>query len=231
MPPFEPNPPHPRDVARHVPTFGAVKRHRQSATNIWFFDSPKNGQRHTIHGDMAFMHCVLLEGTLSVQRYEPHPSPVTVLDGTVEVEVTAATYAHCVDGHSDWWDLAHVSRRTGAGDASTRLGALAAAQRGMPYRCRTAPELRKQAVLFDNWLNLCAAISRCRTMLLHREMEKVLAATAQEPTTTVGALLADADDPACMLAAIALSLQRGLAMTDLERRLFGSASILSRSAP
>jgi hypothetical protein len=64
--------PHPNEVERRIPVFPAVKQQRNTAANLWFFDSPKNGKRFAITGDLAFMSYVILEGNSEGQAMRAH---------------------------------------------------------------------------------------------------------------------------------------------------------------
>jgi hypothetical protein len=226
---FERNTPHPADLARRVAVFPAIIKRQKAVANIWFFDSPKNGKRQIISGDLAFMSFVLLEGVQSVHSYDPRPTPVSILYEGTSKEVTAGGYVHLMNGETEWWDFHYIRRANGQNDDSRLLPPLAAKEHGMRYQVRTKSDMRNKAVLFDNWLNLCAGMSRCRSMLLHKELECILEAT-QDSNTTVGNLLEAGMDPANMFAAIGISLQRGNVWTDLERQLIGYESVLQRRA-
>lgn len=224
---FNLNTPDPAELARRVAVFPVIRKRKKAAANIWFFDSPKNGKRQIISGDLAFMSFVLLEGVQSVRSYNPRPAPVSVLYEGVTKEVTAGGYIHLMNGDTEWWDFQYTRRSKKQNDESELRAQAAAKERGMQYQIRTKNDLRNKAVLFDNWLNLCAGISRCRSILLYKELDFILEAT-RDSKTTIGKLLDAGMDRACMFAAIGMSLQRGNVWTDLERRLLGSDSLLQR---
>lgn len=224
---FIPNTPHPVDLARRVAVFPAVKKRRHAVANIWFFDSPKNGKRHIITGDLQFMSFVLLEGTLSCLRYEPRPQPAMDMKGPISSSVTAGAYVFRSDGSTEWWDFQHIHHLK-QGDGQTQRAMAAAEELGMQYFVRTPGEMRGKVILFDNWLNLCAGINRCRSLLLQRELAFVSDAV-RIGSPKIGELLDAGMDRACMFAAIAHGLQSGIVSTDLESRLLGTDSILQSS--
>lgn len=201
---FTPNTPHSADLARRVAVFPAVKNRRQAVANIWFFDSPKNGKRHIVTGDLQFMSFVLLEGSPSCLRYEPIPQPVPVMTDSVSSEVSAGAYVYFLNECTEWLDFQHAQRMT-QGDEKNQLATNAAQERGMRYLVKMPSDMKGQAIRFDNRLNLCAGIKRCRTILLHRELAFVVDATRND-APTVGKLLSSGMERACMFAAIALSL-------------------------
>jgi hypothetical protein len=225
---FAPHTPHPADIARHVAVFPAVKKRRKAMANIWFFDSPKNGKRHIVTGDLQFMSFVLLEGTLSCQRYDPQPQPVHAASHGIAADVTAGAYVYLADGSKEWWDFRQGWRLDSA-SKQDELARTAAEERGMRYVIKSPADIAGKAILFDNWLNLCAGINRCRSLLLHRELAQVVNSTRDGGKTTVGELLAAGADHASMFAAIALALHRGFVTTDLVRRLVGTDSVLHGS--
>jgi hypothetical protein len=219
--------PHLTELGRRVPVFPAIRKRKKAVANIWFFDSPKNEKRQIISGDLAFMTFVLLEGDQSVRSYDPRPGPVSISYEGVTKEVSAGGYVYYKDGGTEWLDFQYRNNPKKLSDESRLLGPLAAKERGMQYQLRTKNDVRNKAVLFDNWLNLCAGISRCRSVLLFKELDFILDAT-NETQTTVGKLLEAGMDRACMFAAIGISLQRGSVCTDLERVLLGNDSVLKR---
>ena len=221
-------------AGRRVHVSQALKARGNHRSNIWFFDSPKNNSRFEIAGDVAFMHFVLLEGDLSVERYDPQPDPVnTVIDGeTRQTKLDAHIYYN--DGHIEWWEFKRRTdvgaQRTGRSRPQLSAQAQAAAAAGVPYRVRTDVDLKGHEILFDNWLTLCAAITRCRSQSLHRETDVIAQRFISHREVRFDTLLTvPGIDPACMLAATALALQGGAIEADLDKSLFGLNSILKRS--
>lgn len=222
-----------RTQTRHARVFPALKEREHHKSNIWIFDSPKNGSRFVIKGDVAFMHFVLLEGDVSVQRYLPEPPPVTAsVDGEVR-QTQLDAEVHFVNGEIEWWEFKRV-RDTGpgrSGRAAPQLSAQAqaASAAGVKYRVLTETELFGQEVLFDNWLMLCAAMSRCSEQTINRETDYLLRRLSVQESISFGTLLGDEEwDPAHVLAAVAKLLQHGVIQADLERALFGLHTVLTR---
>lgn len=222
------------DLTRRIPVFPALKQRRRHQSNIWFFDSPKNNRRFTITGDVAFMHFVLLEGDLSVESYDPDPPPVNAsIDGEVR-QTKLDAHVRLKTGHIEWWEFKRLQdsgpSREGRSQPQLSAQAQAAAIAGVPYRVKTDLDLKHKEIHFDNWLTLCAGISRCRNQPLYREADMLADRFAIQKAIRFGSLLDIPEiDPAHMLAVVALSLQAGTVETNLESALFGRTSILTRS--
>jgi hypothetical protein len=225
--------PSPTELARRVSVFSALKQRRRHQSNIWFFDSPKNNRRFTITGDVAFMHFVLLEGDVSVESYDPAPEPVRAsIDGEVrETELDA--HVRFKGGQIEWWEF---KRREDSGPSKERRSrpelsaqAQAAAAAGVRYQVRTDLDLQHKEVLFDNWLTLCAGITRCRNQPIYREADLFTARLALQKSISFGSLMdIPGIDHAHMLAVVAVALQNGTVQADLEKSLFGRESTLTR---
>lgn len=226
--------PDPVEFTRRVPVFSAVKQRRQHQSNIWFFDSPKINRRFVITGDVAFMHFVLLEGDASVTGYDPDPPAVYAnIDGeTRQTKLDAHVYFKGRD--VEWWEFKRLQDsgpgRSGRSKPQLSAQAQAASEAGVRYRVQTDLELKHKEILFDNWLNLCACMTRCRNQPMHREADILLDVLSQQKCVRFGTLLSNYPgiDPALMIAAAAVALQNGLAITDLEKAFFGYDSVLTR---
>lgn len=224
--------PSPREIARRIPVFPALKQRRNHKSNIWFFDSPKNNRRFVITGDVAFMHFVLLEGDTTVERYDPSPEPVYAsIDGEVrKTELDAHIYFK--DGSVQWCEFKRHGdagpSRKGRSRPQLSAQAQAAAAAGVPYCVRSDLDLQGKEILFDNWLTLCASLTRCRNQPLYKENDIFAQRLRLHREIRFGTLLeVPGIDPAYMLAVTASSLQRGIVETDLERSLFGLDSLLA----
>jgi len=215
--------PDPSEYHRQVPSFKNVKGRRNPKENIWFFDSPKNDQRFTIATDLLFINVILLEGDVDVSRY---------VFAASSDEPTIRVYRQ--DGEAQWWDVKHSKRvreysKGSVAAAQVETLKLSAAAAGATYVLKTERDIRGKEILFDNWLNLCSAITRCRTMSTEVEAVALKEAFIGQPSLPLSELLRLPDtDPAHMLALVALSLQGGQLRTDLDGQLFGPRSILTR---
>ncbi|WP_211441223.1 hypothetical protein [Collimonas humicola] len=210
--------------SHHVDVFPVLKRRRQHRSNIWFFESPKNNERLAITSDLAFMHLVLLEGDTSVARYV-----LTRPEDKVCEQPAVTIYR--LNGGMEWWSFRRAGRPRQAGGIGCDAAlALAASAAGASYIVKTERDLVGKELLFDNWLHLCAAITRCRSESLVRELSIVTDGLRSQRELVVGNLTSISGiDVACMLAVIAQAIRIGQVHTDLTNRLFGSSSILSRS--
>lgn len=219
-----------KPVQANPTPLSAIRTRAQKVSNLWIFDSPKNDRRLTVAGDVPFMHLVLLEGDTTVAGYDLVDDPFRISPGVT----TNSGYVRvrCRDG-TQYWLLVGRRGREAAGktNAPTMPEDLheRAAEAGVQVHRRSEVELIGKEVLVDNWLILCAIMTRSRAYPSYREMECLLAALARHDTLRVSEVLAIAGiDPAIMLAVIAKALQMGSIETELGRRLFGMHSQLKR---
>jgi hypothetical protein len=207
----------------------AIRKRAQKVSNLWIFDSPKNACRLTVSGDVPFMHLILLEGVTTVRGYDLVDDPFNVSSSNSEGYVRLRYY----DGREEWLTIGRQSRpRARQSQQLTQQdGAVAekAAAAGIVLHRRSELELAGKEVLFDNWLTLCAIITRARPYPSYQEQEKFLDQLKRHGALRVSDVLATPNvDRAIMLAVIAKSLQTGIVETDLGRHLFGTHSTLSR---
>ncbi|MCD2516731.1 hypothetical protein LQ564_10470 [Massilia sp. G4R7] len=218
-----------RRGAQAEPTpLSAIRKRGQKVSNLWIFESPKNERRLTVSGDVPFMHLVLLEGDTAVAGYDLVDDPFSISssgdNGYVRVRLR--------DG-GRYWLLIGRGTRTKPGRAEKavipeELEEQAAAAGVQVYR-RTEVELIGQEILFDNWLTLCAIMTRARSCPSYLETQLLLAALDRHDSLRVCDVLGlGKADPAVVLAVVAKALQNGIVQTDLSRRLFGMHSQLKR---
>jgi len=104
-----------------------------------------------------------------------------------------------------------------------------AASAGVQVHRRSELDLSGKEVLFDNWLTLCAIMTRARSYPAYRETEQLLAVLDRHDELRVSDVLALPEvDPAIMLAVVAKALQIGSVQTELTRHRFGVHSQLKR---
>lgn len=217
--------------ADRIPVFPAIRERGRHKSNIWIFDSPKNNRRLIIKGDVAFMHLVLLEGDITVENYIPEPTPVYAsIDGEVR-QTQLDAHVHLVDGAIEWWEFKRSGdagpNRIGRSKSQLSAQAQAAGAAGVKYRVKTDDDLKGKEVLFDNWLMLCAAMTRCKYQAMDREEDILLKHLNLQKSVRFGTLLDNEEaDPAYMLATVAKTLQKGMMEADLERSLFGLNTLL-----
>lgn len=183
------------------------------------------------------MHSVLLEGDVSVAGYDIHPPPRSFDSNgkEIQIKVDAIVYRH--GGGVEWWNFRWNQKRSGKRKAHAaehdpeNVSECAAHKTGATYVVKTERDLLGKEILFDNWLTLCAAITRCRGHFLGREAEEFARRLSLQHSVTLGNLLAIPKiDVALMLAVVATSLQRGTTRTNLHSQLVGPMSLLSRVA-
>ncbi|RYE72860.1 MAG: hypothetical protein EOO81_02260 [Oxalobacteraceae bacterium] len=227
-----------QDLSNHVPRqksapaeptpLSAIRKRKQKVSNLWILESPKNNRRLTISGDVPFMHLVLLEGDIAVDGYDLIDDPFNVTStsdsGYVRVRLR--------DGLQHWLLIGrHGRKKPGKADKpaiSETLREKAAATGVEVYR-RTELELIGQEILLDNWLTLCAIMTRARSCPSYLETQLLLAALDRHESLRVSDVLGLGNaDPAIMLAVVAKALQSGIIQTELAKRLFGVHSQLKR---
>jgi len=217
---------------RRISVTPAIRARARHQSNIWVFDSPKIGRRFATAGDVAFMHIVLLEGNVDVVAYEPTPQSVTGIVGGEPYETTLDAIVFFEDGREEWWEFKRASQagpsRTGRSRKQLEAQSEAASSAGKTYRILTEMELAGKEILFDNWLHLCAAITRVRGRPRYREAELLYARMQHGQNCRLDELMkCDGIDPALMLGSIAGMLAKGILKADLAVSLFGRSSMLA----
>lgn len=218
--------------ADHIRVLPAIKERGRHKSNIWIFDSPKNNRRFIIKGDVAFIYSVLLEGDITVQSYVPEPPPVLAsIDGEVR-QTQLDAEIHLTNGAIEWWEFKRLRDtgpgRTGRSKPQLSAQAQAASVAGVKYRVQSEEGLRGKEILFDNWLMLCAAITRCKYQTMPREEEAFLRQMNLHGAVRFGTLLNEGGlDPAYVTATVATLLQRGVIEADLEKSFFGLETVLA----
>lgn len=211
-----------------VTPLSAIRKRASKVSNLWIFDSPKNSKRLTVSGDVPFMHLVLLEGDSSIVGYDLVDDPFNVSSDSQ----TGYVRVRNRDGSEHWL----VIRRNGRKRVSASAYACVpealsekAQAAGVEVHRRSELELVGKDILLDNWLTLCAIMTRARSYPFYLETERFLAALARHGSLQVSDVLAiPGVDPAIMLAVVAKALQDGRVQTDLARTLFGMHSQLVR---
>ena len=209
-----------------VTPLSAIRNRGAKVSNLWIFDSPKNNRRLTISGDVPFMHLVLLEGDTSVTGYDLVDDPFNITSdnktGYVRVRERNAGEHWLVIGRS-------ANKGAGKDDYAAVSEALRdkAQAAGVEVHRRSELELAGKDVLLDNWLTLCAIMTRARSYPSYLETERFLAALSRHGSLRVCDVLSmPGVDPAIMLAVVAKALQNARVQTDLSRHLFGMHSQL-----
>lgn len=211
-------------------SIGAIRK-RNPFANLWFFQSPKNQTTLTIVGDVQFMHLVLLEGRPEVAYYILVGDPFNLAripgtkagGGYIEVFYKGGRREQCFFSQSslDSWrsspqqsgDIGHGLHNSSGDSAVVVL---------------TEKDLRGKEILFNNWIALCAYMTRARGASTGLETRLVYSMLRDRARVRVGELLdLDGVDHALMYAEIARVLHEGVAVCDLARRYFTIESILT----
>jgi len=211
-----------------VTPLSAIRKRASKVSNLWIFDSPKNNRRLTVSGDVPFMHLVLLEGDITVAGYDLVDDPFKVTSDSRAGYVRVRNR----DGGEHWLVIGRQGRkRTSASDDAAMPQELQEKARaaGVTVHRRSELELVGKDILLDNWLVLCAIMTRARSYPSYVETERFLAALTRHGSLRVADVLATPDvDPAIMLAVVAKALQDARVHTDLNRHYFGMNSQLTR---
>jgi hypothetical protein len=206
----------------------AIRNRAQKVSNLWIFDSPKNNRRLTVSGDVAFLHLVLLEGDPNVSGYDLIDDPFRITSNSQQGYVRL----RLKDGSQAWLTLGrHRTRDTSNDDQACRDSVLQAkaSNAGVALIHRTELDLAGRDVLIDNWLTLCAIMTRARSYACHVETERFLSCFARYDAPSISSMLAMPEiDPGVMLAVVAKALQSGRYSADLDRQLFGPHTHISR---
>jgi hypothetical protein len=219
--------PDPTEYNRHINSFSAVRNKKNPLANLWFFDSPKCDKRLTITTDPLFMHVVLLEGDRSVTGY-------AVNDQTTDSDgLRPSLRVYFLDRHVEWWLVKWSANARGANAAALAKECAALSETakasGATFHIKTEKDIRGKEVLFDNWLNLCAGMTRCRSMSTAHEAVALKEAFMSVTSLRYADLVAPAGiDQAHMFALVGHALQTGTLDTDLQNQLFGPNAILTR---
>ena len=217
-----------RSATAEPTPLSAIRKRKQKVSNLWIFDSPKNNRRLTVSGDVPFMHLVLLEGDITVARYDLIDDPFNVSSDS------AAGYVRVRrgDGGEHWLVIGRQGRNSPTNENRAAISQTLqekADAAGIKVLVLNELELAGKDVLVDNWLTLCAIMNRAKAYPSYLETEQFLALFARHGTLRVHDILGiEGVDPAIMLAVIAKALQDGLIQTELSCRLFGLQSQLDR---
>lgn len=209
--------------------FAALKKRGSHASNIWYFDSPKTGKRLLLTGDVAFIHTVLLEGDTDVETYLSEPPPVRTILYNEVVETQFDAYIYLKSGRVIWCEYKRSqdsgSSRRGRAVDQLNAQSQAAREAGVDYEIRTENDFRDKELLFDNWLNLCGCINRCRNFSTHHEehilttlLDKNASFCLNEFYQVHGVNKAFAN------AVVARALQKGVLQSELVKMKFGVLS-------
>lgn len=205
-----------------------INRRGSTQSNLWIFESPKNARRLTIAGDLNFMLCVLLEGDTSVASYKVAPGPYQIAVNGTSASVVPDLEIERQTGPNEWWEVRRSQPRKREDSAPQSALARAAEITGTLYCQRTEKYVAGRATAFDNWLLLCAAMTRARHFAAHREASVLRRHLSDSGRVCVRELLQDVTiDRALMVATIARFLQAGRATADLESKFFTEETTLT----
>lgn len=205
-----------------------INRRGRTQSNLWIFESPKNSKRLSINGDLNFMLCVLLEGDTSVAGYKVAPGPYHIAIDGVSTSVVPDLEIERQTGPIEWWEVKRSQAKKHKNGAPPSTLARASEITGSLYCDRNDKHVAGKAIAFDNWLLLCAAMTRARHFATHREASVLRRHLSDTGKVSVRELLADSTiDRALMIATVARFLQAGRATADLDNMFFTEDTILT----
>lgn len=211
-----------RNYDSHIASFGIIANRKDRLSNIWFFDSPKNRRREVIRHDIAFVHLVLHEGDLDIERYDIEPS-TSEAAGKPESTVARILFRDGrVARYKYQWANDKKASPIATNDNVTEPNNL------QVTKVLTERDFDGREYEFDNWLNLCSYINRMRHYSHVRELQYIQEQFEHRKTIPFDLLYkAEGFDPAIILGVIARLLQTGFVTTDLKSSLFGLGSVLN----
>jgi hypothetical protein len=206
------------DFKARLPAMKYVRGDRQTVSNLWMFHSPKNDLRFAIQTDRDFANFVLLEGNIDAVRYLPYPLHPVLEMPKAKSEFAPSAKVNFRNGSSEWWCFREVSGSHKSGKLDVRVDTVHTD--GDHIRSFSRNDFKGRELEFDNWLILCAAITRNARYSKHTEMQQ-LAHLAQSKKTfrLKDSLEMPGVDRSLMLSAIAVLLQKGQLTTELKRSL------------
>jgi hypothetical protein len=214
-----------------VSLFTKGNKRTNPRAHLYVFESPKNKKRLVIQGSLVFWNAILHEGSLAVAGYEvvrnsTHKSSGASHDTNNELCVYFCNGS--VETHFYQWTKNRVPARSKVAiDREEANNEVGATNGRLIHRC-SEKELMGKEMLIENWLILCAAITRARAFSPFAEMQ-ILRSLLNDGNCTLGELLkAPNSDPGLMLATIASGLQNGSLHAELEKSLIGLNSVISR---
>lgn len=193
--------------------------------NIWVFFSNKNEALLTIHGDLAFIQCVLLEGDCEVVAYEPIRPTDNGGEGTSLIEI------HYLDGASRRIKLAYRTDSSSGNNENIAPDKEEVSQKSSEGVLHISDrDLAHRMVEFSNWLLLCGAMTRARNFSLAHEASSLSSCLTQSSEMTFGnAMSIEGTDPALMLAAIAKALSSGVLTAGVAQNMLSLDMVLRRA--
>lgn len=202
---------------------------RHFSANLWVFHSNKNRRYLYIEGDVAFMHCVLMEGMPEFASYRPPLNPA--LDaGHSALALLPHSVARDQAGHQTWFGYLRRGPRGGP-ELKARREALISRAAAEHAQCQFVSEqlLEQHRFLFDNWLVLSRAMTAAANYPREAEAKALTAMLTSEAWFELGkALRLPHCDPAMMLALIARELQLGQLQANLTSELIGPTTVIHR---
>lgn len=218
---------------QRIDSMAAVRFRKKQTANVWIFQSPKNGKRFAIEGDSVFFACILYEADTAVSWYLPEPVKTTVLHDHKSVVLQYDIEVHYVDGHTEWVKLSTRStnsKKTNYKVPSNAHCLSAQNQKEGTFRVIEKEDLSKNWITFQNWLVLCAAMTRIRYYPQHKEAALQSKELSKKAGISLKELLQlDDCDPGIMLGVIATGLKIGELSCDLTKRLLSRDAIISLS--
>lgn len=214
-----------------VSLFAKGNKRTDPKAHLYVFESPKNNKRLVIQGSLVFYNAILHEGNLAVAGYEvvrnlPHKHSDVLHD--INSQLCVYFTNGSAETHSYQWSKSKISPRSDIAIERQNASTGVASPKEQLVHRYTEQQLKGKEILIENWLILCAAITRARGFTPFAEMQ-ILRSFLNAGHCTLGELLNTPNsDSGLMLATIASGLQNGSLCAELEKSLLGLNSVIQR---
>jgi|GEM_PF-4218547 len=207
-------------IEGRTPSPQAMRKLAGQKAHIYYFQSPKNHRRFIFCDQLTFYLAILLEAELNVTSYrasqpeDSTPGPMPCLNAVL-CNGEQLSYIVCYE----------TEARLGVVGTLAELSAPLA-----DGQCKivTAQFIRDQHIQIENWLLMCANMSRAKNYSCIDEAEAMFKDLRRLGTVNLWALIQGAEiDEARMLAAVARALQAGTVICDTATKPFTYNSALA----
>lgn len=215
-------------------SMSAVRGRESKMANVWIFDSPKNGKRIGVEGDLAFVSMILYEGDFNIEWYRAEPCEVWKNINNKPIKFVCDVCIHYIDGHEEWIKFVtndkkdhNSAEQNFTGEACEMPDCVASQD---IYRVVRRSDVEKRLIEFDNWLLLCSALTRARGFSRFAETDVLYKTIIGQGECSIGKLLKTPNiDPAMMLAAIAEGLIKNQFECNITKQLISLETTISRA--
>jgi hypothetical protein len=209
----------------NTPSPTSVRSEVGGAVNLWYFQSPKNRRGFIFCGELVFLQAILLEADRTVAGYG---SP----GGTSRARTADTRGADLIATGIDGSETEYITRYVERNPQASKQAAALPDRGDIRTIVITDKLLETRHVEIENWLFLCAAMTRVRKYAGHIEAEALRRLVQSAGGATIGqALDENGIDRACMLGAIANGLQNGSVTCETATAPLTLSSVLQIARP